>query len=129
MSLRFGSASGKSTRTTDAPTVTSTKCWISQSSSRPSPSVSICAVHENGTQAPTLPAMSVARTLNVLAPLGRFVYSFGLEQGAGAPASSWQSNLLPGSLLVNANVAIAVDGFDGVPVILATGAVVSATNV
>ena len=77
--------------------------------------------------ASALPAASLARTLNVCAPVVRPLYSFGLEHVAKLLASSLHSNVAPASLAVNANEAL-VESVDasGPDVIVVSGGVVSA---
>jgi hypothetical protein len=78
-------------------------------------------------EASTLPAASVARTLNVCEPALSALYAFGLVHVAKAPASSLHSKVDPDSLDVNANEALVeVVGFAGPEPIVVSGGVVSA---
>ena len=76
-----------------------------------------------------LPAGSVARTWKVWLPLTKPLYVVGLVQEVKALPSWLQANVLPGSVAVNANVALVlvlVSG--GAEVMFVSGAMVSMTQ-
>src|SRR5207237_707846 len=90
----------------------------------------VSIVQVNVVLAPVLPAASVAWTENVCEPSARPANVFGDVHAANAPASSLHCCVVPDSLTVNANVALAeLLGFDGVEVSVTVGGTVSIVHV
>jgi hypothetical protein len=80
--------------------------------------------------ASTLPAGSVARTLNVCEPLASPAYGFGLVQVVNPPLSSSHSKVEPGSLAVKEKLAeVLAVGSLGEAVMVVFGAPVSTVHV
>src|SRR5690242_7874940 len=73
-------------------------------------------------EASVLPSASVAATWNVWSPPGTSATSHGDVHGAGDPASTQHSNVLPASVDVKVNVGTPVPG---PPVIVVSGGVAS----
>src|SRR3989442_10694140 len=117
MSCLAGSASGKSTRTVELPTTTSTNWAVSQESSSPSLSPSTVTVQLKVAGVLGLFETSVAKTLNVYDPPLRPVYCLGLLHGAettGVGPLSWHWNVLPGLVLEKPKVTLPVELLIGV---------------